>query len=537
MCINTIRIVVHSLRKSDAVGNFVQAVAREAERRGWPYALYAEYCNLQINIAGNYKQLYQDLTSGDILLYHLTWGDPEFKLLMNVKCKKVVYYHNLTPGYFFLSDFPKIARELDSSREILPYISKADALFANSLYSLEDIAAYLKPGAVCGVMPPLTRAMLLKRFSHVDFSSPLFPSPYVLTLGRVAPHKNIEWGIRLFAEASSRHPDLSYVIAGSGGFEKYNEKLKKIILETDANADRIYWIDNVSDRDVACLIYHAEFLLHTSLHEGFGMPLLEAMAFDTPIYAVRQPAIEETLGNAGVLLSGEDLLADSSVLEEWFNSSNRGDNFSVLRKKRYDAITFAADHSIFWNEITPSPSSPEKDTFKREEVLKKQSNYRVKNIVLLCRQIKQFGGIPTFTRDLANALAALGNSVHIFAETSDDPKITKENNIFFHWLKVEDVPLPPIVSAKRVLPEHWAWSYAALRECRRLAKEKNIEIVEAPIWDCEGVAFLYDKTWPLVTSLHTVYYTHMQSYPHSLTLPGFEEQFVRPHLALERRYN
>lgn len=73
-----------------------------------------------------------------------------------------------------------------------------------------------------------------------------------------------------------------------------------------------------------------------------------------------------------------------------------------------------------------------------------------------------------------------------------------------------------------------------MAEARRIAEHRNIDAIEAPIWDCEGIAFLLDGFWPLVTSLHTTLHFWMASHPEKSNDSKWMESFGTPMLSLER---
>ncbi|WP_186063843.1 glycosyltransferase [Burkholderia gladioli] len=144
------------------------------------------------------------------------------------------------------------------------------------------------------------------------------------------------------------------------------------------------------------------------------------------------------------------------------------------------------------------------------------------------------GGIATFTRDLAEALAAQGSMVHVITRSPDTNRVDLENGVWVHRIVPADVERTP-AALERKVPQHiWNWSASALAEARRIADHRDINVVEAPIWDCEGIAFLLDGKWPLVTSLHTTLHFWLESHPEHRQDEAWMTSFGAPMLALER---
>ncbi len=144
------------------------------------------------------------------------------------------------------------------------------------------------------------------------------------------------------------------------------------------------------------------------------------------------------------------------------------------------------------------------------------------------------GGIGTFTKDLAEALAAQGNIVHVLTKSPDINRVDFESGVWVHRLIVNEVEYSIEASAQNV-PQHiWNWSATALEETRRIATHRNIDVVEAPIWDCEGIAFLYHRQWPLVTSLHTTLKFWLESNRKYRVDTNWMKSFGAPVLSLEK---
>jgi glycosyltransferase involved in cell wall biosynthesis len=143
------------------------------------------------------------------------------------------------------------------------------------------------------------------------------------------------------------------------------------------------------------------------------------------------------------------------------------------------------------------------------------------------------GGIATFNKDLAEGLAADGHTVHVVTRSPDINRVDFEQGVWVHRLVPGHVERTPDAVARRV-PQHvWNWSATALREVARIAEHRKVDVVEAPVWDCEGIAFLLDNRWPLVTSLQTTLHFWLESHPEQRQKEGWMEEFARPMLALE----
>jgi glycogen synthase len=128
-------------------------------------------------------------------------------------------------------------------------------------------------------------------------------------------------------------------------------------------------------------------------------------------------------------------------------------------------------------------------------------------IVLLSQQYPPgvVGGIGRLTTDLAHGLAAVGHNIHVLTRAEDagaTNTVDFEDGVWVHRL-IEDRDEDPVPTNVKVPPHIWRHSARMLRELKRLNEMHPIDIVEAPIWDVEGLAAILSGQFCVVTSLHT----------------------------------
>jgi glycosyltransferase involved in cell wall biosynthesis len=138
-------------------------------------------------------------------------------------------------------------------------------------------------------------------------------APYVLYVGQFDPRKNMDGLVSAFARAAERHADLRLVVAGELG------KLARFLFEAlergRAPRDRVVLTGQVTDAELAALYAGAECLLHAALLEGFGLTPLESLAAGTPVVGYRAGAVEEVVGDAGLLVQPDrpEALGDALI--------------------------------------------------------------------------------------------------------------------------------------------------------------------------------------------------------------------------------
>jgi glycosyltransferase involved in cell wall biosynthesis len=138
----------------------------------------------------------------------------------------------------------------------------------------------------------------------------------ILFVGRIVPNKRIDDHIRL-AEVYKRYVDSYYRFIFVGrydGVPAYYAQVRALIAEYRMLPDRFWFTGPVPDEDLAAFYRWADAYVSLSEHEGFCVPLIEAMAADVPVLAYAAGAVPETLGGAGLLLAPKDLEVAAEML-------------------------------------------------------------------------------------------------------------------------------------------------------------------------------------------------------------------------------
>ena len=128
--------------------------------------------------------------------------------------------------------------------------------------------------------------------------------PFLLFVGERRPHKNIPGLIKAFqllCQMTSKHNRL--VIAGR---PYANYRIPEQMVEKSSLSDKVIFIDNLPDHDLPALYQAADAVVLLSSYEGFGLPVLEAMASGTPVIASNTTSLPEVVGDAGILVDPFD---------------------------------------------------------------------------------------------------------------------------------------------------------------------------------------------------------------------------------------
>ncbi len=128
--------------------------------------------------------------------------------------------------------------------------------------------------------------------------------PTFIHVGRVTSHKRIEDILHLLAEYRKLDPDAQAMIVGLSSSAAYRDYLRWVQIEQlNLPEDAVAWLGSVSDSQLDSLYGAAAVYVSMSEHEGFCLPLLEAMMRKVLVFAYDLPAVRETVGMAGVIFS------------------------------------------------------------------------------------------------------------------------------------------------------------------------------------------------------------------------------------------
>lgn len=130
--------------------------------------------------------------------------------------------------------------------------------------------------------------------------------PYVLTVGTREPRKGLERLVRAFPQIRERHPELRLLVAGGAGWGE----------SVDLDTEGIVGLGYVADTRLADLYRGASVFVYPSRFEGFGLPVVEAMASGTPVVASDTPSLDEACGRAALRADPDDPEALLSAISE-----------------------------------------------------------------------------------------------------------------------------------------------------------------------------------------------------------------------------
>jgi glycosyltransferase involved in cell wall biosynthesis len=273
---------------------------------------------------------------------------PDFVLPPALFARRVVTIHDLAYRHFPEAAQPGIATYL--AAELPRTLRAADHIIAVSEATARDLVeqfscareriSVVYPGVDAAFTAPvddITIAALRRSYQLTQ--------PFILAVGTIEPRKNYRRLITAFAEAT-RRPDGPPLLVFAGRLGWLYDDVLEAAARADV-ADRVRFLGYVPDHHLPALYHAATALAMPSLYEGFGIPIIEAMATGTPVICSTAGALPEVAGDAAILVDPLDVEALADALLLVFTEAARRQELierGTLRSRIFSWKTAAEAH-------------------------------------------------------------------------------------------------------------------------------------------------------------------------------------------------
>lgn len=254
----------------------------------------------------------------------LHWPDHVIGIWSPPPCPQVVTVHDLT--VFSHPETHSSRTRLYMGRLIPPTVRRAARIVCDSQSTAEDlITRFDRPRAQLDTV-------LLAASSHYQLREPaaiaptlarwgLQPQGYFLFLSTLEPRKNVDGLLRAYKLAVNAGVTAPLVIAGRRG--RYYEPIFQL-MESLQLREQVIYTDYVSASEAVDLYNGALAFAYPSHYEGFGLPVLEAMACGAPVITANVSSLPEVAGDAGLLVPpGDDAALARALLQVWADGALR----------------------------------------------------------------------------------------------------------------------------------------------------------------------------------------------------------------------
>ena len=317
---------------------------RDLLRQAGPSEIYARFIDPLLEDEVEPLVRYQrrrPWAPADLIVLHASIGDEAVFAFLDDRPERIVLvYHNISPWQGFVPFDPTLADLLRSGREQLTRLRDRVVLaVADSAFNAEDLEALGFPhvpvsplildlhGLRAGEPDPTTE----RELASID-------GPLVLFVGQLLPHKRPDLLVAAHHVLSTYlRPEVNLALVGALRLPGYGAALRAFVHQLSLSTVRI--TGRVSRAQLVAYYRRADLFMTASEHEGFCVPILEAMAFNVPVIATASAAIPETLAGAGLMVPEADPMLFAEVAHAVLDDEALRDQLVVggrERLARYD---------------------------------------------------------------------------------------------------------------------------------------------------------------------------------------------------------
>lgn len=331
--------LVHTLNPGDAISGEAISLQRIFQARGIEAPIWCLAVHEKVNTLGTRRTRYDlesaVLTQSDVLIMHYSLASPLSDLYRRATdCRRLMIYHNLTPVLWFQGYNARVVRDLSQGLQDLAELASAsDIVLADSEFNRQELHALgcqhaeVLPlvldqekwnlAANEGIRGAFNGHNGGRASTSGQAASSATRAVNLLHVGRLAPNKRIEDIIKTFYFFHQKvHPRSKLWLVGTDiDTEIYSFELR-LLVQSLKLEHAVEFVGSVSDCELKAMYEETDLYLCMSEHEGFCVPLLEAMYFSVPVIAFESSAITETLGDGGILVKEKNfpLIAEACQL-------------------------------------------------------------------------------------------------------------------------------------------------------------------------------------------------------------------------------
>jgi glycosyltransferase involved in cell wall biosynthesis len=306
--------LVPNFGPGDAIGNHVRAL--QGLLRGWGYAsdVYAQHIDPAVASQARFYRHYREVSGPDTtVLFHFSIGSEVTGFFAGLPDRRVLIFHNITPPEYFVGVNARVADRCRRGRwELARLASVTDLALGVSEFNRRELETV--GFRRTGVLPILVD---WSQYAHPPvrrLAEAYAGGTTLLHVGRIAPNKRVEDLLKAFYFYRRLDPTSRLLVVGSAvDTESYLAGCQKLAAELGL-LDAVVFTGAVSQAELCTYYRAASVYLCLSEHEGFCVPLLEAMHFGVPIVAYAAAGVPGTLGDAGLLVTDRDLPTIAEVV-------------------------------------------------------------------------------------------------------------------------------------------------------------------------------------------------------------------------------
>ncbi|WP_419926511.1 glycosyltransferase [Candidatus Poriferisocius sp.] len=296
-------ILVPQMASGDATSNHTRLIRELIEDRGMRVRIVVER---KTRSARGTVSIEKWKADGRMAILQHSIGSEVAQQVIRRNIPIVLNYHNITPSRFFGAWQPELAKSVERGRQQLGQLAALTVRgIADSEYNAQELRDLgiddVVVSPVLWQMSGATARAAQNNGAASDGSAASEDGGTVLFVGRLVPNKCQHDLIAAFAVLSRFRPRSRLVLVGDASPPRYLQSLRYLARRLDVH-DRVVFAGKVSNQGLLHWYQTSDVFACASEHEGFGVPLVEAMASGLPVVAYDAAAVAETVGDSGIVL-------------------------------------------------------------------------------------------------------------------------------------------------------------------------------------------------------------------------------------------
>ncbi|HOO78311.1 MAG TPA: glycosyltransferase family 4 protein [bacterium] len=323
-----------ALEGADAIGGYARALRGVLREAGFASDIFVLDRKPGQSECRSWREHRSAGGPGAVAVFHTAIGSKLAPYFRACPDRKVLVHHNITPARFFADTAPEDAwLALLARRQFQGLAGAVEAAVADSAYNARELSAAGFPAPT--VIPlPLPRSLTGGEPDPELLAAVARGGEAILFVGRFAPNKRQDRLIRIFARYRRAYSPgaMLYLVGDRGHDGSYAASLERLARELGVE-EAVVMPGKVDDAALRAYYAGADLFLCMSEHEGFGVPLVEALFHRLPVIARAAAAVPDTLGEAGLVVADDDpgrcaalirrVLTDAGLREKLLRAQDR----------------------------------------------------------------------------------------------------------------------------------------------------------------------------------------------------------------------
>jgi L-malate glycosyltransferase len=356
---------VHTVTYGDAITSEALSIRRLLSEMGIQGEIYCVNAHDLLKPETKRIHEFNDDAADTAVVLHYSIASPLNDLYRSMThAKRALIYHNLTPEQWFYGYNRRVVDDLRRAREGLhAAVAATDLLLGDSTYNCEELGTFIEAQSAAHVLPLLIDFKKWSIPANPGISALLrsHGGKNILSVGRIAPNKCFEDVIRAFYFYHHKINKESklWLVGSDTDTEIYSFELMELVRHLYLE-NAVTFAGGVADTELKAFYEGSDLYVSMSEHEGFCVPLIEAMHFGLPLIAFDAGAVRETVGNGGCVVQRKSFGEIAELMEMILSSSELRGTLREEGRKRVTA--FSEDsfkHSLRQKLIEPLQSLSE----------------------------------------------------------------------------------------------------------------------------------------------------------------------------------